>query len=162
MAALFPTRDRKPHGLPGCWQGSGPRTLQLLLEFLTSQVQGLLWLQGEEERRLLLVSSRGSLAFWVFWGGAPDVHQHISAYLPFPVLKPAGSLSHLLLQLQIKKRSQGGILGSQRHWESSRCFSPRGVRNLYLACCLLSLLWSAPWHSGMHASLSSLRNSLRE
>lgn len=55
------------------------------------------------------MSSRSSVAFRVFWGGAPDVHQHTSAFLPFPVLRLAGNLSRLLLQLQIKKRSQGGF-----------------------------------------------------
>lgn len=101
-------------------------TLQLGLGVLTSQVYGLLWPQWEPKRWLPLMSSRSSLAFRVFRGWAPDVHQHISAFLPFPVLRLAGSLSRLLLQLQIKKNSQGGILGSRRRWESSRWFPPTG------------------------------------
>lgn len=138
---------------------AGPRTLQLLLGFLVSQVQGLLLVQWEQ--KWCPLGAAWPFEFF-FWGGrAPDVQQHISAFLLFPILRLAGSLSRLLLQLQIKKRSQGGILGSQRRWESSRSFSPQGVRNLYLACCFLSLLWPVPWHLGIHPALSSLKNTLR-
>lgn len=63
------------------------------------------------------------MAFRVFWGGAPDVHQHTSAFLPFPVLSEAGREPlPSLVAVADQKEIPGRILGSQRPWESSRSF----------------------------------------